>query len=326
LLACVAQDVERELVGELGTNISADGGIPAEDLGDLGVACVRLVARHDVNNFEYFNALGARGIRIWLVLARESFNGFGPMRADGQPAPETLAAAMSEYAHRYQGQIATYEVGNEPDIDSGSSWTMSQADFERLLFRARDRFGSDQNLVAGGLASGNPDWLGDLDAPGRRGLDWVNGIAIHPYGRTPDDRFPFEPASYFGRVNDLLADYRSWLDTNGRTDKQLHVSEWGAPLSDFSSEVPAPGRGSAGDFMRSIRDAPALADAARTTDVLGAQATYVRNMAATLRDSSMVGDAIQFCYSDGMVAGFGLTDGALQPLPAWDAMRPPVVA
>src|SRR5690242_7186341 len=122
----------------LGTNIKADGSSPVDDLAKLGVACVRIVATPEVNLSNYFAALADNDIRVWLVFARESFAGFGPMREDGQPTFETLAAGMAEYADRYAGQIARFEVGNEPDHVSDSSWTMPQAYFERLLFTARD--------------------------------------------------------------------------------------------------------------------------------------------------------------------------------------------
>jgi hypothetical protein len=282
-------------MGTLGTNVATGGSIPVSLITQLGFTTVRIVAKRDADDSAYFRQLADAGVAVWLVLARESFEGFGPNRSDGQPAPETIATGMAEYARRYADLIHTVEAGNEPDHPGASSWTLSPADFERLLWRARDKFGGNQHIVAGGLASGDPTWLAGVEATDPPGLDWVDGIAIHPYGRTPDARFPEVPAKYFGRVTALIAEYRDWLDTAGRTDKELHVSEWGAPITDFVTS-------------NGVTD-------------LEQQATYITNMARSLCDSELVGAAIHFCASDSMVAGFGLTDNNLQLLGGGLALR-----
>jgi len=313
-------------VADLGANIKPGGLVPVGKLVELGIGCVRVVGERDVDDAAYFRDLTDRGIRVWLVLARESFKGFGPMRADGQPTPETITAAMAEYVRRYGGLLDVVEAGNEPDLNSPSSWTQSADDFERLLWRARDQFGSEQQIVTGGLASGHPEWLEEVDSLERHGLDWVNGVAIHPYGQAPDDRFPFVPEWYFGRVTDLVASYRDWLDAHGRPDKKLYISEWGAPAWDFDTtrEIPE----GADDVVRLLQRTRGGRTATRgfSPELLEKQGTYIRNMSATLRDMDGVVDAIHFCVTDGMVQGFGLTDAALNPLPGWLAMQPPVIA
>ncbi|MFN8632345.1 MAG: hypothetical protein U0893_00715 [Chloroflexota bacterium] len=333
-------------MGRIGTNISYGGGIPITGLQSLGISAVRVVAHKPEDDTAYFEQLRQAGIRIWLTMASESFAGF-----DNWPD------AFDEYRRRYFSLVDWWEAGNEPDIVSDSSWTLAPGTYERLLLTARDRLGPDAKISAGGLASGLPGWLaGDEPEWVNRfrshelkvtsalahydwnehnkpvNLDWVNGIAIHPYGQSPGLPFPESQGGPFGRVDHKVREYRDWLDAH-RPDKSLHITEWGAPVKDFEPRPPSPpdtveAPEDFGDYIRRIKAQPA-AQASAPDEIGGGplgspearagQAEYIGNMVRTLVRLDAVGDAIQFCYSDRMVEQFGLTDRDFNGLAAQDA-------
>jgi hypothetical protein len=333
-------------MGRIGTNISYGGGIPLAGLQSLGVSVVRVVAHKPEDDTAYFEGLRQAGIRIWLTMASESFAGF-----------DSWADAFDEYKRRYVSLVDWWEAGNEPDIVSDSSWTLAQGTYERLLRVARDRLGSEAKISAGGLASGLPGWLGG-DEPEWVGrfrrnelpitsalanydwnehakpvnLDWVNAVAIHPYGQSPGLPFPESQAGPFGRVDHKVKEYRDWLDSH-RPDKLLHISEWGAPVVDFEPKPPSPPDAEAaaedfGDYLRRIKALPSARPSAPdelgdqspgSPKAIAAQAEYVGNMVRTLARLNSVGDVIHFCFTARMHPQFGLTDRDFNGLPAQDA-------
>lgn len=333
-------------MGRLGSNISYGGGIPLDKLRSLGISLVRVVAKQEVDDTAYFKQLNDAGIRIWLTMASESFAGF-----------DSWNAAFDEYKRRYASYVDWWEAGNEPDIVSDSSWMLAQGTYATLLLTARDRLGSNANIAAGGLASGLPGWLegddpewlgrfrsGELPSTfalehldfGEMGkpvnLDWVNGVAIHPYGQGPGEPFAQNPGGPFGRVDHKVREYRQWLDTH-RPDKSLHVSEWGAPVSEFEpgtggtlggDEVPrdvseyvqrARARPSPSQAIPGLLDEEELAGSPAARAVYG---EYIGNMVRTLARLSDLGDAIHFCFTTRMHREFGLTDRDFTPLPGGD--------
>lgn len=336
-------------MARLGTNIRADGHIPRDLIQRMGARTVRIVAssRHDVQG--YLTDLRVAGIRVWMVLARESFDGFA-----------SQANGIAFYADRYRALVDMWEVGNEPDIVSESSWTLAHGSFSRLIATAREVLGPAAQLCAGGLASGHPGWLGGADpswmTEARKNgqepptpadyelaehgkpvrLDLVNGVAVHPYGQAPGLPFPFVPEWYFGRVTGLLSNYRSWIDQHSNAPGlPLHISEWGAPPRDFEPPVPE-GGGTLGGGTRPGERRPAtigehrreLARHEPPGGTLGDEAappsaaaierhqTYIGNMMRTLAATGLVDEAMHFCISDAMVPGFGLTDPQFNDLRA----------
>ena len=325
-------------MAQLGTNISYGGGIPVAGLQRLGISAVRVVAKAEFQDGDYFAQLRDAGLRIWLVFARESFDGFA-----------SLTEGIDEYRRRYESFVDTWEVGNEPDHwdpSNPSSWTLAHGAFSQLLQTARDRLGSGATICAGGLASGIPGWLGGDDPSWMQhfgppdGYDFslhgqpidlqqANGVAIHPYGQAPGEPFPFEPAGYFGRVTGLLMNYRQFLDGRG-LNQRLHITEWGAPVHDF--ETGEGGLLEATDRPRTIVDylrrlkrrygpaaEPELTlgnEAPPSQQAIDAHEQYMNNMVQTLASTDLAGDAIHFCYTDAMVGGFGLTDREFNDQPA----------
>jgi len=333
-------------MSQLGTNISYDGAIPADKLQSLGVSVVRVVAKQEFDDTSYFEQLNNAGIRIWLTVALESFDGFADW-----------SSAFDEYKRRYASLIDWWEAGNEPDIVSDSSWTLAQGTFERLLLTARERLGPDAKIACGGLASGlagwlagdDPQWLsrfreGTLPSTfaleriefGEMGkavnLDFVNGVAIHPYGQGPGSPFPQNPGGPFGRIDNKVREYRRWLDEN-RPDKSLHITEWGAPVSELE-----PGAGGVlgddnaprdvSEYVQRFRAQPAASVAipglldeeelAGSPAARAAYGEYIGNMVRTLAGLQELGDAIHFCYTTRMHREFGLTDRDFNLLPGGD--------
>jgi hypothetical protein len=176
-------------VASIGINVPGDGSASASLVRSLGATWVRLVALPDVDLTPALRAYRALGIRVLLVLARES------------------GVDYAAYRDRYAGLVDALEVGNEPDLDSPSSWTMTQAELGALGRSARAIWPT-ATLVLGGLASGQPSWLDGVD------LGWCDAVAVHPYLKdsTPGNDVP--------DVGELLDGYRAY-------GKPLVISEWG---------------------------------------------------------------------------------------------------
>jgi hypothetical protein len=111
--------------------------------------------------------------------------------------------AVTQYYQDYY--ITAFQVGNEPDLESPSSWTMAPEEWNELCWAVREvvnDFGRPDILViGGGLASGHPEYLDGLD------LSCLDAIAVHPYGRAPSGYHG--PGAGFGSLSDLLWSYSS---------------------------------------------------------------------------------------------------------------------
>jgi hypothetical protein len=248
------------------------GWIPLDHLETLGVKAASLVALPNQEIGWYLRALKRAGIAPWLLVVGESFA--------GEPWRET----MRRYHDRYGEWVEGWVIGNEADLVSYSSWTMSQREFSRLLWTARDAM-PHATIYAGGLAGGQPDWLTDN---GGVELQWVDGINVHPYGKSPD---PFPLPDWYD--SDLLREYRRKLLSMG-LDKPIAVGEFGAPVRDFRGQE----------------------------DDKGAYyGLMAETFAAMWEVEPWLGDVFAFCYSNRMVDGFGLCDARLNPLPAWHRYR-----
>jgi hypothetical protein len=176
-------------VASIGINVPGDGSASASLVRSLGATWVRLVALPDVDLTPALRAYRALGIRVLLVLARESGGDY------------------AAYRDRYAGLVDAIEVGNEPDLDSPSSWTMTPAELG-ALGRAARAIWPAATLVLGGLASGQPSWLDGVD------LGWCDAVAVHPYLK--DSSLGNDVPD----VGELLDGYRAY-------GKPLVISEWG---------------------------------------------------------------------------------------------------
>jgi hypothetical protein len=183
----------------IGLNVRRDGSDKGLIVRSLGATWVRIVLMREHDLTARFQDYRQLGISILAVFARESLAGFNGG-----------ADALAYYARTYTPELAALEVGNEPDVDSPSSWTLSQQQLVEYGRLARAAFPGTR-LVCGGLASGHPEWLDGVP------LDWCDAIAIHPYLRDAANSGDVEDLP---DVDDLVYQYQ-------RFGKQVWISEWG---------------------------------------------------------------------------------------------------
>ena len=114
---------------------------------------------------------------------------------------EDFGRFMEELARRYRGQVAAYEIWNEPNLNY--EWGYLDPDPERYTqmlqtaFRAVKAVDPQALVVSGGLATtgqGSPTAMGDLEfldrmyAAGARGYFDALGSHPYPFGNPPDHR------------------------------------------------------------------------------------------------------------------------------------------
>lgn len=189
----------------LGINIPGRGEISVPRVDDLNARLVRLVYYPGVDLITYISELSGIGVHTLMVMAAESFEGRG------------WWTVLSEAKAKYGGMVL-WQLGNESDHESDSSWTMTQAQVSELLRVGREVLGPDAFILGPGLASGQPSWA--------ETVDWrpANGIAVHPYGKRPTPDWP-SPTWGTGYVGDLLDGYKKF-------GKPLYVTEVGLSTTD----------------------------------------------------------------------------------------------
>lgn len=150
-------------MSNIGMNVSADGRHDAASLAALRCTWARIFHRRyfDISTrlAEYRHA----GISVLLGFDRTSVDEY-PSAAD----------AFADALRRYGQWVAAWQIGNEPDGEGESSWTMSQDDFTMLGRTARACF-PNRLIVAGGMVSGQPSWLAGQD------LSWCDLLDAHLY-------------------------------------------------------------------------------------------------------------------------------------------------
>jgi hypothetical protein len=208
---------------KIGTNIRRDGSDSVELIRRSEAMLARFVPLLEQDLTRYLLDLVANEIEPVAVLAKESF-GLGADLDWG-----LVASALKEYRHRYGSLVTYWQVGNEWDMESESSWTMHSSDLVELGHRARKAFGSEAYLIVGGAADGAPgdepeERLSELD------LTWADAVAIHTYGQgvpgwTRDDGMsvlPFSPYGWKSTVRGLIDGYKAeapnhdlWITEHG---------------------------------------------------------------------------------------------------------------
>lgn len=246
----------------IGINIPGDGTVDPDELASLGAKWVRFIAApHIDTDFlkEYISKLHKKDIKILLLIVMESLENMD------------FSKSARMYAERYgaPGIIDAWQLGNEPDDMSGIwSWPLEKEKFARLMWSFRDAM-PDVYLVAGGLDSGQPHWLEGVN------LDWVNAVAIHPYGQG----LPGWPSFYGfpGHIGLLIKRYKPYIK-----DKPIWITEWGINHYHFGE---------------------AIAN------------EYIIRMMEYFGESEDVERHFLFCFTDRMDNGFGLKrlDGSLRP-------------
>jgi len=165
-------------------------------LHNIGFEWVRMVARPGIT--DYHDACQRAGLRTLLVIARES----------------VLAASIGYYARTYFPDA--WQIGNEPDAVSPSSWTMAQEGYVAFWRECVSALKPQAApIVTAGLASGHPEWIGPI-----AGELWgCHAVAVHPYAKTAD------------QARALIQEYRRV------TGLAVWVSEWNRPAGEIAGFV-----------------------------------------------------------------------------------------
>lgn len=164
-----------------------------------------------------------------------------------EPKGKSYRYKFERLRDMYGDLIDYWQIGNEPDLESPSSWTLSPRRCSTLLHIASEVL-FDKFLIMGGLASGQPDWLKGV---GRLPVD---AIAIHPYTKAPDNWAM--QGWETGRVNDILNMYMQY-------GLPIWVTEFGAEDGLFDDVNGGTGSGSREEYYKqmvhSMRNRPCFA-------------------------------------------------------------------
>ena len=179
-------------MASIGVNVDRAGRHDPAVVRGLGATWIRIVAMPDIDLSVYFRNCRQAGLKILLVLAKESGGDY------------------ARYQRLYGALVDAVQVGNEPDLDSPSSWTLSQGELVALGKAARAAFPFTP-LVCAGLASGHPEWLDGAD------LSWCEALAFHPYLKDAPSDTDLEDLP---DVDGLVRAYQ-------RFGKPLLMTEWG---------------------------------------------------------------------------------------------------
>ncbi|MGH2346312.1 MAG: endo-1,4-beta-xylanase, partial [Chloroflexota bacterium] len=138
-------------------------------------------------------------------------------------------------ALHFKGQVAYWEVWNEPDLQNGASWAGSRADFYLLLkvaYQAIKAADPSAQVLIGSL-NYNPTWLNDVfkadqaDPDSAANQGFFDGLGLHSYGRS------IGIYNMAVKAHQVLANF-------GYTGKVLIATELGVAVDD-DPPVPATG-------------------------------------------------------------------------------------
>lgn len=185
----------------------------------------------DPGQFHDLNALagalrdaGAGIVRFPLVAGREAMlqafcAALARVHVDPLPVLVRESGPLANWSRLIDCHF--WQIGNEEDHRSPSSWAMEPAAFSTLLKDAR-RLLPNAYIVAGGAADGQPGYFDRVD------LGPADALGIHPYGRRPTATFP-APDWGFGPLPEFIAGYK-------RFGKPIWLTEFGAVLAQFTSQ------------------------------------------------------------------------------------------
>lgn len=182
----------------VGVNVDPLNSAPdASALCALGVNAVRLVARPDPRVATCAAACQAAGLRVLMVLAKESYAGGDDDYYLGTMNPDMV------------------QIGNEPDQAGPSSWSMSQNDYLALWNRVAPAWKArGKTVITAGMASGQSSWL----APIWGSLSPMpSTIGVHPYGKDAN------------AASNLLYSYKQTYMV------PVLVSEWNRPADQIAA-------------------------------------------------------------------------------------------
>jgi len=190
-----------------------------------------------------------QGVKVLLSVSKAPEWSRPTTEMDGPPGDYALFEGFMRYlATRYNGQVAAYELWNEPNLQrewNGSP--LSAADLVELMRRGATGVRSADPaaliIAAAPATTGINDGLNAIDdrvyfgamlAAGAAGV--VDGFGVHPYGwaNPPDSRASDatqvssshnnHPSFFFA---DTMNDYHDMLVAAGAADKQLWATEFG---------------------------------------------------------------------------------------------------
>lgn len=161
----------------------ADGAPTPDEVRAYGFDGVALVSREDTH--EYAWHMRESGIHVLARIDKSS---------NGHMVPADM-----------------YQIGNEPDIKSESSWTMTPGEWLKLWDQYRDTY-PDLKMIGPGLASGDPTWW----TKANKTLHGCDGVAVHPYAKNASDALL------------LLRAYANIVPK-----RKVWVSEWNRPVSEL---------------------------------------------------------------------------------------------
>ena len=219
-----------------------------------------------------------------------------------RPAPNGPDSDWDRYIERFaqrSGQIAdllkefnpAFQIWNEPDhhVDGNYAPTLREGVFAKMLRRTYDSVRQvmpQAKILTAGLAKGDPGWLTRVvnAVPGGMPRDMI--VAFHPYGQRPEPNWP-RPDWAFGYMGTLLNNYYQ-----AGQRRPMWITEMGIKIGDIDNDP-----NKVADFLR----------------------RYYKTIQTHYSDK--VQELIWFCYSDGMVAPFGLIDGSGNRKPIYNAYR-----
>ncbi len=273
-----------------------------EELQELGVGWVRFVFKVGQDTPEalaaafhaydgYIAALHTGGIQILLILNNETL----PNWPQGKPDPDDAtwrdylpryAERCAQIARRYQGQVEAFQIWNEPDFHA------PRPDYNPTVPPAV--FGQMLKMSHSAIKGINPAAkivVGGLASGQPHWLErvkvacggqlYADAVGVHPYGRRPTPDWPTPDWGGLGPMKDLLLAY-----ADAARPLPLWISEMGTEDGNYQGEFPE-----------------------RTYDALNRALPGV------------VPVAFWFCWSDGMVAGYGLRDQEGRKKRAHDSYR-----
>lgn len=195
----------------LGVNVARRGAFPNDALA-VGAGWARLVLDPDTDP-AIPRAYREAHLAVLAVLARESFPDAG------------FAEWTATYARRHGAAVDAWQIGNEPDHRSPSSWDMPPAAYAALVGACAPvlRWLDPRAVVVGaGGASGDPAYFDRADI-----LAHLDAVAVHPYGQD-GDVVP-APSGNFGKASDLVGRYAAlglpvWVTEYGSDSSDEHRS------------------------------------------------------------------------------------------------------
>ncbi|MBK7895209.1 MAG: cellulase family glycosylhydrolase [Anaerolineaceae bacterium] len=238
----------------------------------------------------------ASGIRVLLGVAKAPEWSRPITEQDGPPGDYALYRDfMQLLARRYAGQVAAYELWNEPNLQREWYGTpLDAADLVALIHAGAEgvRAGDPAALVISGApaVTGINDGIVAIDDRVYfRGMlaagvaEVVDGFGVHPYGwanppeatfANPDLTVPSHnnhPSFFF---QDTLVDYGRLLTEFGVAEKPMWVTEFGWGSFETFSQPPPPGA----EFMNNVTE--------------WQQAVYTQNAYALAHEMAQVGPLI----------------------------------